>query len=192
MMRRNWLTAISGGLLAAAGCVSAPKTKHEQDLDEVRVLIKLHEKNPHLPETGRYFPENHSLNGHFTLIAGVWVDDRYYYEAVGIPMGKAPAGSDVRDRMPGIPESVLGDCIRCRRSWKWVASHSTMYIETVHNPDGSYVGGRGYGPMCKACWEKSSIEERVQYYRAAWTEFRPADNSNPEWVALEKAIREGK
>lgn len=86
----------------------APKTEHERRIDETRRLIALDRKTPHLPDTGKHLPEG-LYNGSFTLIAGVWVLDQLYYEAVGAPLGKPPAGDDVTGRRAGslLPKSIV-------------------------------------------------------------------------------------
>lgn len=141
------------GIIAACKC--KPPTEHEKHLKRVRELIKQDRDFPNLPETGEYFPRDGSAYGSFTLRAGVWVNDRLLYEALGIPMGNAPRGDDVKDREPGIPEAVLGACGRCKRSWKWVEGHSTPFNDH-----------EGCFPLCEGCWHELTPQQRLPYYRA--------------------------
>lgn len=183
--------SLFAGMLATC----KPKTQHEKDLAECHRLIWKERLTPLSPETGVYLPKNSNNGGNdgYTLIAGVWVSDRLYWEALGVKMGSAPSGDDVSDRNPGIPESVFGSCGRCGRSWKWVNGHSTSFGND----------GEGCFPLCERCWkELGSGKARLPYYRQ-WHESSIAQLSSSgggayinryeqKWPLIEKAVLEGK
>lgn len=115
--------------------------------------------------------------------AGVWIEDRSYYEALGIPLGIPPPGADVFDRYPGVPESAFGNCYACKRSWKWVDSHPTIYSESS-----------ACFPLCQMCWESFIPEQRLPYYRALFDEWeRQSPQSENQWEQIRAAVlAEGK
>jgi len=174
-------------ILGVFGCNSSPEQKQ---LIEIRDLIDRDRRHPQLPDTGRHIPENVS-NGSFSLIAGVWVEDRLYYQALGVPLGKPPKGEDVRDLHPGIPDQVFGRCGRCNRSWKWVKGHATNYTESS-----------GCFPLCDSCWKALTPEQRLPFYRKLFdgntASIRGYDGGEylahhlEEWPLIEKAVLEGK
>lgn len=81
-----------------------------------------------------------------------------------------------KDLRPGVPESVLGACARCKRSWKWVAQHYVTYSRR----NGSSVG---YGPICEQCWHDTSQAERLKYFEQGWETNIGTIGKDPEIVA---------
>ncbi len=90
-------------------------------------------------------------------------------------------------RIKGKVESFLfpgySTCGRCGRPWKCVDGHTTMHSE-----------GLGCFPLCESCWSALTPKERLPHYRKMyeWWESFGADMGNRSWVAIEKAVLEGK
>lgn len=176
-------------LLGLFGCKRAPESRQ---LSEVRELIERDRKQPKLADTGRRIPaESISCNSSWTLIAGVWIEDRIYYKALGVSMGNPPAGDDVKDRRPGIPDQVFGGCGRCKRSWKWVNGHVTSFSKTG-----------GCFPLCEKCWSELTPWERLPFYQA-WLDSGTRDLERYDggkyvaehlatWPAVKEAVLQGK
>lgn len=190
MKRAIQIALILSALLIACGV--RKQSPHEAMLQEVRDLIDRNRIDPHLPDSGMHIPPDAS-SGSWSLIAGIWIEDRLYYEALGIPIGKRPDGDDVKDRMPGIPASVVSGCGRCKRSWKWVEGHSTEYTTE-----------RGTFPLCERCWrELKTPGARLPYYRSLFdsntadlAKFedgkRLLQGRDHEWELIEAAVMAGK
>jgi hypothetical protein len=140
---------------------------HAVLLREVRRLQRKENRFGRIPETGEYLRDGKTCGspvsdngtsitltqaGSFILIYGVWVELSLDYEARGIPIVKPPI-QGIRDLAPGIPDSVLGCCLCCSISWKWVKGHSTYYKESS-----------GVFPLCEKCWSSLTPEDRLPYY----------------------------
>lgn len=81
-----------------------------------------------------------------------------------------------------------GTCGRCQRNWKICQYHNTDYVEDESS-------GHGCFPLCEACWQELTIEQRLPYYRALWQEWNDQVSGieEPETLALmEQAVREGR
>lgn len=165
---------------------------HADNLAEARRLIR---KGSNAPCNDRYLPPLEDFpmprrNMRWEGISGVWIEAGLYYEALGIPIGRPPAGDDVADRSPGVPDSNFGRCRRCDRSWKWVEGHATWYSET-----------EGCSPLCERCWGELTPGRRVPFYRSRFdlNNAQVANHEggryvrgNDEWSKIEKAVLEGK
>lgn len=167
-------------LLGLFGCKHSPE---EKQLAEVRQLIQTDKKHPGLPPTNRYIPTQPSLgyNGSWRLTAGVWIEDGIYYKALGVPMGEPPKGDDVKDRHPGVPDSVFSRCGRCDRSWKWVEGHTTEYESDI-----------GCFPLCERCWKELTPQQRLPYYRTWFDSTDSLKDDQQVWAAIQAAVLAGK
>jgi hypothetical protein len=135
---------------------------HSEKIAEVKTLLEKERKYGRRSDTGKEIRHSKYRDGSYRMIYGVWVDSRLEYETLGIPLGIAPPNRpDAVDNSPGVPESVLGSCGRCKVSWKWVEGHLTLYS-----------CGSACFPLCEKCWSDLTPEERVPYYRELFDKWR--------------------
>lgn len=171
--------------VVTAVCIGSPS---KRQLWGARALLALDALTlGKIPKTDIYLPAkvwNREGSSSWTCYAGVWIEDRLYYRALGVSMGIPPSGYDVSDLSPGIPAAAFGGCENCKRSWKWVQHHATMY-----------TASSGTFPLCERCWrELATPEARLPYYKALFDQnmtYKIPDYET-KWPLIEAAVREGK
>lgn len=60
----------------------------------------------------------------------------------------------IPDKRDGLQTPGFSWCRKCKTSWDKVSGHAVDVTPT-----------RGHFALCELCWQESSIEERVEYYR---------------------------
>lgn len=189
---RVWLNNLFSLYQRASPSLPDPFTMtREEVLREVSALLKTDINGARVEETGRRLCDS-NLTGdqhHFQLVRGVWVEQSLIYETHGIPMGLPPIGrNDVSDKVPGTPESVLGQCGNCKVSWKWVDGHSTMFTQSS-----------GCFPLCEKCWSELTPEQRLPFYRelfdsniASARKYNYPPPPESEWELIKAAVLAGR
>lgn len=76
-----------------------------------------------------------------------------------------------------LPHFGYSRCGKCRRPW-WATQERCV----------RYIPARGQFALCRRCWDRSTVEERVEAHR--WVTFVFQDGHHAdEWSLIEKAVR---
>jgi hypothetical protein len=70
-----------------------------------------------------------------------------------------------------------GYCLKCKTTWKFVKHHTTM-ITSEH----------GMFPLCQKCWQETSVEDRLPFYRKLWDRWERSFT----WEDVSAAVRREK